>query len=91
MLQQAIGEAAGRGADIKANLAPHIHLPVFQCSFELQPASADILQVLAQQAKLRIIAYRRARFFDLLAINQYFSGEDERLRALPRGHHAPFE
>ena len=49
VLQQTIGESSGRGANIEANLAPYIDVPMLKRALQLQSAAADILQIFAQQ------------------------------------------
>ena len=45
-LQQAIGEAAGRGADVRADPARRVHAERIQRGRQLQPAAADVGQAL---------------------------------------------
>ena len=52
---------------------------------QLQSAAADVLQVRAQQPNRGISAHRRARLVDALLIDEHASGENQRLRPLPRG------
>ena len=41
-LQQAIGEAAGRGADVEADFARHVDAEMIERRFQLQAAAADV-------------------------------------------------
>ncbi len=51
MLQHAVAESAGRGADVKAHFAVEIDLPVLQSFFKFQAASADITEIVAKQSE----------------------------------------
>ena len=84
VLQQAVGEAAGRCADVEAHFSAHIHLPVLQSSGQLQASPAHKGLVVAQQANRSVVVDTCSTFVDLLLVHQHTACEDERLRPLPR-------
>jgi len=88
MLQQAVGKTAGRGAHVETGLAVHIDVPMLKRLFQFESAAAHVLVILAQQADFGVYGDCGACLFDLLAVYQHPSGEDECLRARPRGARA---
>jgi len=70
MLQETIGEAAGGGADIKANLAVYLDLPMFQRALQLESAAAYVFQIFAEQSNRRVRDHLRAGFIQFLIVNQ---------------------
>src|SRR5579864_2308671 len=82
VLEEAIGKTSGGGAHIDAGSAIYIDVPVLQRTFEFQPAATHILQILSEQADRGGFVNLRAGLFDLLFVNEYFAGENQRLRSL---------
>ena len=91
VLQQAVGETSSGRAYIKAEAAADIDLPVLQRVFEFQPAAAYVFQIIAEQSNFGRGVDRRSRLFNFLFVDQYFSGEYQRLRAFPRRNEATLE
>ena len=57
VLQEAVGEASGGGADVEANFSGDVDLPMRERVLQLQAAAAYVLQVLTEQANFGIIIY----------------------------------
>src|SRR2546427_9470107 len=91
LLQQAVGEAASGGANIKTDFAGDIDVPMLKRFFQLEAATADVLQAFAQNTEVCFCVYASASLFDFLSINQHFAGEDQRLGALARCCHAALQ
>src|SRR5579859_5512729 len=83
MLQQAVGEASGRGADIEAGAAFDGNGPMLERSLELEATAADVALLFSQDANGNLVGKREARLVDLLLGNQDPAGEDERAGSLP--------
>src|SRR5580658_724000 len=81
VLQQAIGEPTGGGADVEANSARNIYIPVLKGAFKFQSAAANILQIFAEQPDRRVGQNLGAGFLDLLVVNQHFPRENQGLGA----------
>src|SRR5258708_14488475 len=84
MLQHAVAEASCGRANIETDFALEFDSPVLQSFLQLQPATADVAEILTQHAQRRGGVNRCPGLFDLLLVNQNFSSEDEGLRALTR-------
>ena len=82
VLQQAVGEASGRRADIGAGAALHIEGPGRERGFELQAAAAHIAHVLAEQTQGDVGRHRSSWFIHPLFGHQHATGKDQRLRPL---------
>src|SRR4029077_2224190 len=65
VLQHAVAEASSGSADIETNFAMEIDVPVLESLLQLEPATADVAKILAQQAQGRARVNRCARFLDL--------------------------
>src|SRR5262245_25838359 len=63
-LQQAIGEAAGRGADVERRASADVDLPVLQRRFQLEAAAADEGEIVADDVNLGFVVDHRARLVD---------------------------
>ena len=50
VLQQTVGEPAGRGADVEAGAVFHINRPMIQRSLKLHTAAADIALIFSKDA-----------------------------------------
>ena len=83
VLEQAVREASGGGAHIKADFAGNVDPPIFESAFQLQTAAADIFQIFAKQPDCCFRSHLRAGFLKLLIVDQHLAGENERLRTLP--------
>src|SRR6266446_6782150 len=73
-LQHAVAEASGGSADVKTDFAMETDLPVLESLLQLEPATADIAKILAQQSQGRARINRCARLLDLLLIDENLSG-----------------
>src|SRR5712692_6759224 len=91
VLQQAVGEPAGRGADIQTDFAANLDMPMLESLFQLEAATTDVLQVFAQESEVGLYIHAGAGLLDFLSINQHFASEDQGLRALARGCHAALQ
>lgn len=89
-LKKTVGEAARRRADVQTGLTRNIDGPIFERTRQLQPAAANIRHFVAEEAEDDIALNAGAGFFQLLLVHQHSAREDERLRALTRGHQAAF-
>ena len=58
---------------------------MFEGTFQLQPAAADVLEIFAEHADPALGRDLRARFLDLLIFHQNLARKDEGLRPLARG------
>ena len=76
-LQQAVGEAAGGGADVETCAVGYINFPVIKSRLELEAAAADIGHVIAEEADGGIGCDGSARLVDLLLVDEHAAGEDE--------------
>ena len=85
VLEHAVGEAAGRGADVEAGLAHEVDLPVFEGGFELEAAAADVAEVGSEEAEDSSRVDRGAGLINLLLVDEDTAGEDESLGSLAGG------
>ena len=86
VLEEAVGEASGGGADVQAGEVLDGDRPVGEGAFELQAAAADVAEVVAEQAEDGVGGDRGSRLVDALdgffrGADQDASGEDEGLGA----------
>src|ERR1035438_2046729 len=88
MLQHAVAESAGGGADVKTHLTVEIDPPVLQSFLKFEAAPADVTQIVAEQAKRRGGVDGSPGFVNLLLVDQSFAGEIARWRAFARGRQA---
>ena len=84
VLQKAIGESAGRSADIEADFPGDVNLPMLESLLQFQATAADVFQIFSQKPHFCFSVDRRARFLDFLPIDQNFAGENQGLGALTR-------
>ena len=82
VLQQAVGEAAGGGADVQAQPARHIDAEMIQRRLQLQPAAAHIASALPATSMRLAASTRVARLDGFLSVDQHLAGHDESLRFL---------
>ncbi len=91
VLEHAVGEAAGGGADVGAGEAGDGDVPGGEGGFELEAAARDVAEVVAEEAEVGGVVDERARFsglsafFEALLVDEDAAGEDERLGSLARG------
>src|ERR1035437_1130714 len=83
-LQQHVGEAAGRGADIEGAAAGGIHGEGLERVRELDAAAADVRMVGHGELDAGIRGGGRAGLRDDLAVYPHLAGEDERTGAFTR-------
>ena len=91
ILQQAIGEAPGGGANIHAALVSNVNVPVLQRPRQFQSAATDKRLVVAKDADGGVFFDVRTCLLNLLLVDQHSAGKDERLAALPRGREPALE
>ncbi len=82
MLQQAVGEPAGRGAYIEAHLIGHAHAKLFERALELQPAAACVAKLAAGEFDAGVCCDQRTRLLEFLAVDAHLPGQDQPLRLL---------
>jgi len=75
-LQKAIGESAGRGADIEADFPGDVDLPMLESFLQFPAAAAHIFQIFSEKTEFCFPVDRRAGFLDFLPIHQNFAGEN---------------
>jgi hypothetical protein len=85
MLQHAVGEAAGGGADVDAGNAGERDGPVGEGVLEFEAAAADVLEIGAEEADGCVGGDRGAGLVDTLFVNEDATGEDEGLGTFARG------
>jgi hypothetical protein len=85
VLKKAIGEAASGGTDVETRETSDVDVPIIESLLQFEPASADVLEIVAQKAEFRVRMDRSSRLHDLLIVHENFAGEDECLCAFPRG------
>ena len=78
-LEEAIGEAAGGGADVEADFIVDVDFPVVEGSFDFQATAADEAG-LGEELHFCIFGDFAAGFVGLLAIEENLAGEDEGFR-----------
>jgi hypothetical protein len=83
VLQQAVGEAAGRRAQVQATQAGHVEGKPGQRALQLVAAAADVA-VVAAHFHLQPGGTKLARLVPPLTIHPYLSGQDETLGLLAR-------
>ena len=89
MLQDAVGKPSGRSAHVDARAPLQRDPPMLECVFQLEPAAADVAQVIAQQAQHGSLVDWGPRLLHALFGDQHAPSQDERLRALARGRQPP--
>ena len=85
MLEHAVGEAAGGGADVSAGEAFDRDGPRNEGGLELEAAAADVAEISAEHADGGVARDGGAGFVDTLLVDEDTAGEDESLGALARG------
>ncbi len=83
-LEQHVGEASGRCADVERLAAVHLDAEGIEGMRQLEPAAADVRMVSADQRDLGGGLDLRARFADDLAVDGHLRGENQRPRPLAR-------
>ena len=58
---------------------------MFQSALKFEAAAADILEIFAEQTHRNIVYNLCAGFVELLLVDQYFSRDNQSLRAFARG------
>src|SRR5207302_2019701 len=76
MLEQAVCEAAVRGANIQTNAAARVNGKVFQCAFQLQTATADEFPRSADNFNAGVIRNGHASLSRSLAFHLNFTSEN---------------
>src|SRR5437660_7497041 len=76
MLEQAVCEAAVRGADIQTNAAARVNGKVFQRAFQLQTATADEFLRSADNFNAGVIRNGHASLSRSLAFHLHLTGAD---------------
>jgi hypothetical protein len=84
-LQHAVGEAAGRGSNVKAGEAGEIDGPVFEGALELEAAAADVFEIGAEETNDGFGGDGGAWLVDALLVDKDAAGEYEGLGSLARG------
>jgi hypothetical protein len=79
MLQKTIREAAGGRADVEADFARDVDLPVFQSALQFDSTAAHILQIFAEKSNYRFGINLSARLFNFLVIDENLSCQNEGL------------
>ncbi len=85
VLEHAVGEAAGGGADVGAGEAFDGDGPDFEGRLKLESSAGDVAEVVAEQADGTCFVDRSAGLLDLLLVDEDATGEDEGLGALAGG------
>ena len=88
VLEHAVGETAGGGADVEAEAAGKVDVPVVQSAFELEPAAADVAEVGAEDADGGVVGHGMTGFVGLLFADEDAAGKDEGLGAFAGGDEA---
>ena len=91
MLEHAVREAAGRGADIDAGTAVEIDLPVRERVLEFDSTTADIAKIVTEESQVCIRGDILTRFGDLLLVDEHATRDDQGLRSFARGSKASFD
>src|SRR5262252_2223040 len=78
-LEEAVGEASGARAHIRADRAPDVELEVAEGGLELEPPTGDIGHRLALEADLRFRRDAGAGLVHALVVHHHLAGEDHRL------------
>jgi len=85
VLQHAVGEASGAGPDVDAGQVGEVDGPVAEGFFELETATADVAEIVAEEANGGVHGDGGAGFVDALLVDQDAAGEDEGLSAFAGG------
>jgi len=88
VLEEAVCEAAGGGANVKAGAAGNGDLPMFEGFFELEAAATDVALLLAEEAYGGVGRNGGAGLVHLLLADENAAGEDEGAGALAAGDQA---
>jgi hypothetical protein len=91
VLEHAVAEAAGGGADVAAEAVGEVDVPVGEGGFELESAAADVAEIAAEEADRGVVGDGMARFVELLLVDEDAAGEDEGLGALAGGDEAALD
>ena len=91
VLQQAVGESPGGCSHVKAGSARNVDLPVFKSCGQLQPATAYVGKILAEQTDGRIGRNGSSGLVDLLLADKDAPGNDQRPRPLAAGGKAAID
>ena len=87
-LQQAVGKAAGGGADVETDSTGDVDLPVVEGGLKLESAAADVGHVVAEETDSGIRCDGSARFVDFLFVDEHATGKDKGTGALAALHQA---
>jgi hypothetical protein len=85
VLEEAVGEAAGGGADVGAGEGLDGDGPGGEGGFEFEAAAGDVAEVVAEEADDGGVVDRGAGFVDALLVDEDAAGDDEGLGALAGG------
>ena len=85
VLQHAVGEAAGGGADVRTGEAIDGDGEGLEGVFEFEAATADVTKVTTEKADDGIRSDRCSGLVDFLLVDEDATGEDEGLRTLAAG------
>jgi hypothetical protein len=88
VLEHAVGESAGGGADVEAETVAEVDAPMGESGFKLESAAADVTEVGAEEADGSIGGDGGARLVLLLLADENAAGQDESLGALASGDEA---
>src|ERR1700674_2356516 len=66
-------------------------MPVVECFLQFEAATADVLEVFAEEANIGCAVYGGSSFIDFLAVHQDLAGENEGLGSFAGGGQAAFE
>ncbi len=90
VLEKAVGEAAGGGADVDGDAAGGVNLELLESPFEFEAAAADVAK-LFEEFDGCVSGDGRAGLVDLLSIHQNLTGEDEGFAAFSRRDEAALD
>ena len=90
VLEHAVGEATGGGADVEAKAAGQVDVPVVEGGFELESAAANVAKIGAEEADGSVVRHGVARLVGLLFVDEHAAGENEGLGPLAGGDEAAF-
>jgi len=82
VLEHAVGEASGRGSDVQAEASGEVDVPMAQRGFELESATADVAEVVAENAERSAVGNGMTGLVEFLLVDKDAASEDERLGAL---------
>ena len=83
VLEHTIGEAAGRGTDVHADLALRRQRETLHCLFQFESAAADITDVVAAYFHHGVLFDHLTGFVHLLIVDKDHAGHDHRFCPLP--------